>query len=163
MEPEEFYLSRFFNINRDGIWIIIELTLSLVGIVLGAQLFVNNVEKVSNYFGITPLLLSILITPIATELPEKLNSVMWIGKRKDTLALGNITGAMVFQSCFPVAFGIMFTPWHLEGLTMISAVLALASATLNLMYLKAKNCISPFILMSGSIFYLVFLLYIILS
>jgi cation:H+ antiporter len=163
MELEEFYLSKFFRIKRSLFWIIIELMLALTGIVLGAHLFVNNVENVSDYFGITPLILSILITPIATELPEKLNSVIWMGKKKDTLALGNITGAMVFQSCFPVAFGIMFTPWHLEGLTMISAVLAIASATINLVYLKAKSRISPFILMSGAVFYLLFLLYLILN
>jgi cation:H+ antiporter len=163
MELEEFYLSRFFNTKSNWVWIIIELLLSLIGIVLGAHIFVNNVERVSNYFGITPLILSILVTPIATELPEKLNSVIWIRKKKDTLALGNITGAMVFQSCFPVAFGIMFTPWHLEGLTLISALLALASATINLMYLKAKKCISPFMLMSGFIFYIAFLSYIIIN
>ena len=32
---------------------------------------------------------------IATELPENVNSVLWIRRRKDTLAMGNITGAMV--------------------------------------------------------------------
>ena len=59
--------------------------------------------------------LSLIITPIATELPEKINSVIWVGQGKDTLALGNITGAMVFQSCFPVVFGMLFTEWDLQG------------------------------------------------
>src|SRR5665647_3849985 len=36
--------------------------------------------------------------------------VNWVRQEKDTLALGNITGAMVFQTCIPVAFGIAFTP-----------------------------------------------------
>ena len=62
-------------------------------------------------FGISALALSLIITPIATELPEKFNSIIWISKRKDTLAMGNITGAMVFQSCIPVSIGIMFTHW----------------------------------------------------
>ena len=31
---------------------------------------------------------------------------MWMRQKKDTLALGNITGAMVFQSTFPVAIGM---------------------------------------------------------
>jgi len=38
-------------------------------------------------------LLALVIAPIATELPEKFNSVIWIRQRKDTLAMGNITGA----------------------------------------------------------------------
>ena len=59
----------------------------------------------SETLGAAPLIMSLLITPIATELPEKFNSVLWIRQRKDTLALGNITGAMVFQSTFPVSVG----------------------------------------------------------
>jgi len=50
--------------------------------------------------GITPLLLSLLVIPIATELPEKVNSILWIRKGKDTLAFGNITGALVFRELY---------------------------------------------------------------
>ena len=39
--------------------------------------------------------LSILIVPVATELPEKFNSIIWMSKGKDTMAVGNITGAKV--------------------------------------------------------------------
>ena len=39
---------------------------------------------------------------------------MWIEAKKDTFAIGNITGAMVFQSCIPVTIGILLTPWHLN-------------------------------------------------
>jgi len=28
---------------------------------------------------------------------------------------GNITGAMVFQSCFPIVFGMLFTEWNLRA------------------------------------------------
>ncbi len=43
----------------------------------------------------------LLVAPIATELPEKFNAVIWIRQGKDTLAMGNITGAMVFQASIP--------------------------------------------------------------
>ena len=64
---------------------------------------------------------------MATELPEKFNSVIWIRARKDTLALGNITGAMVFQSTFPVSVGLLFTDWRLPFVALFSGVLALFS------------------------------------
>ncbi|MDN5317655.1 MAG: cation:H+ antiporter, partial [Thermoanaerobacterium sp.] len=105
-----------------------------------------------------PAILSLIITPIATELPEKLNSVLWIGQKKDTLALLNITGAMVFQSSVPVAIGLMFTEWHLTGLTILTTVLALISSYISLIYAARKKYLSPFILMGGSIFYCIFLL-----
>lgn len=158
---DQFYLTKYFKVRSNLFWIIIELLGALFGIVLGSNLFVVNVEKVSQFLGVSPLMLSILITPIATELPEKFNSILWIGRRKDTLALGNITGAMVFQSCIPVSFGIAFTPWNLNGLTLISAILALLSATINLIWIRIKKNVNPFVLLSGGAFYIIFLVYLI--
>ena len=57
------------------------------------------------------LVLSLLIIPVATELPEKVNSILWIRRGRDTLAFGNITGAMVFQGSLLPALGIALTSW----------------------------------------------------
>ncbi|HZB84848.1 MAG TPA: hypothetical protein VE288_18600, partial [Rubrobacteraceae bacterium] len=74
---------------------------SLVVMAVGAHYFVDGVEKGSASLGIPAGLISLILAPLATELPEKFNSVVWLGENKDTLALGNITGAMVFQSTVP--------------------------------------------------------------
>jgi len=159
-ELDEFYLTKFFKVPTNFFFVSFQLLLALFGIVYGAHLFVEEVQNVSKLIGVSALILSIIITPIATELPEKLNSVIWIGKKKDTLALGNITGAMVFQSCVPVVFGIIFTPWDLKGITMVSAVLAFASAVLNLLWIKIRKNVNPFLLMFGGVMYLIFILYV---
>lgn len=86
---------------------------SLAMIVGGAYFFVGGVETVATAAGVSALVLALIIAPIATELPEKANSVIWVRQGKDTLALGNITGAMVFQSSFPTAVGITLTAWDL--------------------------------------------------
>lgn len=155
---EQLYFTRFFKVKTSMFWIVTQLIIALMGIILGADLFVKYVESLADSLGIAPLILSMIITPIATELPEKLNSVIWIGHKKDTLALGNITGAMVFQSCFPVVFGIIFTPWNLTGITMLSAVLALTSAALNLAWIKVTKTMSPYILLGSGALYAVFLI-----
>ncbi|KAF0223986.1 MAG: inner membrane protein, partial [bacterium] len=95
---------------------------------LGAHLFVGAIGYLATLFGIPAFVLAIIIAPIATELPEKFNSIIWVRQGKDTLALGNITGAMVFQSSLIPALGIALTPWELNPLALISAVLALTSA-----------------------------------
>jgi cation:H+ antiporter len=95
--------------------VVVQVVVSLGLIVAGAWLFVGAVEQVSSQLGVDELLLALIIAPIATELPEKFNSVIWVRQGKDTLALGNITGAMVFQSTFPVAVGLVFTDWRLWG------------------------------------------------
>ena len=51
-------------------------------------------------------MLSLVLAPLATELPEKANSFFWVQDGKDALALGNITGAMAFQATLPIAFGL---------------------------------------------------------
>ena len=153
------YFARILKAKTKLFLIVFQLLIALIGIILGAHLFVGRVESLATFLDITPLILSIIITPIATELPEKLNSIIWITRKKDTLALGNITGAMVFQSCIPVVFGMLLTPWNLTGITMLSAVIALVSATLNLGWIKIMKTINPFVLMLSGFLYVIFLNY----
>jgi cation:H+ antiporter len=108
------------------------------------------------------LILSLLIAPVATELPEKFNSVLWVRRGKDTLALGNISGAMVFQSCFPVSFGLLFTDWNIatSGNAFVSAGLALCAGFLLwlLMRMGERKLRVSALLMCGA-FYLGYVIY----
>lgn len=135
-----------------------QITLALLGIVAGAHGFVDSVQSVALMTGIPALILSLIITPIATELPEKFNSVIWLRRGKDTLALGNISGAMVFQSSVLPAIGLALTPWILEPLALWSGILALCSGLILLMNLKRRGQIFPSSLVLGGGFYLIFIL-----
>lgn len=108
--------------------IVIQLFLGLALLVAGAKGFIHGVEAASHLLGISALLLSLLIIPIATELPEKVNSILWIRKGKDTLAFGNITGAMVFQGTLLPAIGIMLTPWEPRQEVLLGIVVTLLAA-----------------------------------
>src|SRR5918999_1046205 len=57
---------------------------------------------------------------------SKANSILWIRDGKDALALGNITGAMVFQATVPVAVGLAFTSWRLDRFAFLAGSLAIA-------------------------------------
>jgi cation:H+ antiporter len=105
------YLARL-GLPKNLATIILQLGIGLTLIVLGAKGFVLGVEELSAWIGVPVLVLSLLIVPVATELPEKVNSILWIRRRRDTLAFGNITGAMVFQGSLLPALGIMLTPWE---------------------------------------------------
>jgi cation:H+ antiporter len=138
------------------VWAWLQIAAALGLMVLGANIFVQNLSVVSLSFGMSPLLFALLIAPIATELPEKFNSVTWTLKGKDTLAIGNMTGAMVFQSTFPVSVGLLFTSWQVEGMALVSAVLALISAAIVLWVVMSGRKISPFVMMVGGVFYFVY-------
>lgn len=139
--------------------ILLQVALALLGIVAGAHFFVDSVEILAGRWGMSPLILSLVIAPIATELPEKFNSVLWVRKYKDTLALGNITGAMVFQSSIIPAIGIFLTPWTftVNAVPLVSAVFAISSASLVLLVLKVKRRLHAATLLAGGLFYALFL------
>jgi cation:H+ antiporter len=140
--------------------IFLQLGLALVGIVIGAEIFVREVEVLSETLGVAPLIMSLLITPIATELPEKFNSVLWIRQRKDTLALGNITGAMVFQSTFPVSVGLLFTTWQLDRPSMVAGMLALVSGTVFYVTLRVRHTLTWWSLAGAGSVYFAYLVYV---
>ena len=100
--------------------IVAQVILALAAIIVGAQVFVGAVSDLSRTIGLDPRILALVLAPIATELPEKFNSIIWVRAGKDTLAMGNITGAMVFQSCIPTFLGLVFTEWSFSAQSALS-------------------------------------------
>lgn len=149
-------------------WIVVLQTLIALAVIIGgAHLFVTEVEYFStNVFNLPPAIFSLLLAPLATELPEKFNSIIWIADDKDTLAIGNITGAMAFQGTLPVTLGILFLPWNLSlewgtvGFVLtFSALLAIVSAII--LYLRSRateDTMHPAPFLIGGVFYLLFIL-----
>lgn len=124
-DPKPLYLHRRRSGSPPSWAVITQLVLGVAMIVGGAELFVREIESIALSAGISPLVLALVLSPLATELPEKVNSVIWSRRGKDALALGNITGALVFQSMLPVSVGLAFTPWELTAPSIVAIVCAL--------------------------------------
>jgi len=136
--------------------IVVQLLLALTLLVLGAKGFITGVQGVSHALGISALLLSLLIIPIATELPEKINSILWIRRGKDTLAFGNITGAMVFQGTLLPAIGIMLTPWQPRPEVLGGVAVTLAAAVWLRLHVRAAG-LPVWALLGNGLLYLSYL------
>jgi cation:H+ antiporter len=108
--------------------ILLQIVLGLGLLVAGAEGFIYGIKQLSAEIGVSALLLSLLIVPVATELPEKVNSILWIRRRKDTLAFGNITGAMVFQGSLLPAIGLLLTPWDLRREVLAGVLVTIVAA-----------------------------------
>src|SRR5919199_751945 len=134
-----------------------QLLASLAVLVGGAPLFLEAVEHLSSAVGVPAGLISLVLAPLATELPEKFNSVIWLRDDKDTLAFGNINGAMVFQSTLPVSLGLLFTRWELGFLNVFSVILTLVAGAGLFVLLLRKGPIKAWYLLGGGVLYLVFL------
>jgi len=137
--------------------VVTQVLTALVVMIAGAHMFVSGIEKISIQFGFPALLFSLLVAPVATELPEKVNSLFWIFRKKDSLAIGNVSGAMVFQSTLPVSFGIVFTEWNITGLALVSGIFAIIAGFLALTLSYVEKRLIPFGLTVGGIFYIVYL------
>ncbi len=138
-------------------WAVAAQVLGMIALMAaGAHFFVSAVEHLSKSVGVPAGLIALVLAPLATELPEKFNSVIWLRGNKDTLALGNLTGAMVFQSSLPVALGLAFTSWSLDLLNALSAALALAGGAYLYLLLKRKKPIEGEHLLVGGVLYAVF-------
>ena len=157
---EDLLLARILRAKIRMNIIVVQLVIALGGIAVGAHFFVEALKESAYLLHIDPKILALILAPVATELPEKFNSIIWIGKGKDTLAIGNITGAMVFQSCIPVSIGILFTPWQFDTALLLSAIAAILAGAVNYIMLKINNEMSPHILMISGLFYLGVITYI---
>jgi cation:H+ antiporter len=131
-------------------------------IVVGAYFFVDAVEHLSASLGVAPIIVALVIAPIATELPEKFNSVIWVRQGKDTLAMGNITGAMVFQSTIPTVVALLFAAdaWHFSTdsrVAFLSAGIAFLAAAAIFIPMARSGKLRGKGLLWGGIFYVLYL------
>lgn len=152
LEPLKFQPRK---IEPETSWVLFQTGISLVLIFASSQVFVKNLELVSSYWNISPLIVSLLLSPVATELPEILNAVIWVRQGKETLALGNISGAMMIQATVPSAFGIFFTPWLFDAHLLWAGIVTLL-AIFYLLSVLRKDKLSPSRLIYAGIGYLVF-------
>jgi cation:H+ antiporter len=139
----------------------VQVAIGLILMVGGAKLFVDAVGNLGKAAGLPPLAFSLLVAPLATELPEKFNSVLWVRRNKDTLAMGNMTGAMVFQSAFPVTVGLLLTPWELAHEALVAACVALLAGSVLYMTLRIRGRLSAPLLLLQGVFYVGYVAYVV--
>ncbi|HEV8328195.1 MAG TPA: hypothetical protein VGQ08_11980 [Nitrospiraceae bacterium] len=132
--------------------------LGLAGLALGAHLFVLAAETIAGILSISPLILALLVAPLATELPEMSNSFLWLYRKKDRLAVGNVTGAMVFQGTIPVSIGLLGTDWALAPTALITMVLAVAASSFLLVQ-TVGGLWRPWLLSGSALLYMGYVVY----
>jgi cation:H+ antiporter len=118
-------------------------TLLAVIVIFGAsRVFVSQLGAVGTWLGLPATVVALLFSPVATELPEIMNAVIWIRQGKHRLALSNISGSMMIQATIPTALGLFFTPWLFDGALAIAATVT-ATAIAGLLLLLRRNALTP--------------------
>lgn len=133
-------------------WAAAQTLVALVVIFLASQFFVGQLERISPWLGISPALVALLLSPVATELPEIMNAVIWVRQGKDRLALANISGAMMIQATVPSAFGLFFTSWMFGPALILAGAITIVSIV-GLFVLLRRDALTPARLSWFGLFY----------
>jgi cation:H+ antiporter len=119
------------------LWPLLQTSLALGAIAIASKVFVGQLETIGIWAGLSPQLVALLLSPVATELPETMNALIWVRQGKERLALANISGAMMIQATVPTAFGLFFTSWIFSRELIVSGVITmLAVAVLLALFSK---------------------------
>jgi cation:H+ antiporter len=116
--------------------------LALIVIFAASRVFVSQLGAVGSGLGIPATVVALLFSPVATELPEIMNAIIWIRQRKHRLALSNISGSMMIQATIPTALGLFFTPWLFDRALTVAGIVT-AAAIAGLLALLRRDALTP--------------------
>ena len=136
-------------------WAALQTLIALAVIGVASHFFVGRLETIATGLGWAPQFVALLLSPIATELPETMNAVIWVRQGRERLALANISGAMMIQATVPSALGLFFTPWLLDH-SLLSAGAVTLVAVVILWALFYRGRVSSWSLVPLALLYLVF-------
>ena len=134
--PEPLHLVRWRLGEPHTALVAVQLIVAVLALVAGSDIFVRALNDVAASLHANPLTLALVVIPVATELPETLNSVLWIRSGDDALAFGNVAGSAAFQACILGFIGLTFTPWRPGASGVLSGLLTLATGVGLLVLLR---------------------------
>ena len=126
---------------------------SLTALIIGAQVTVENAEKLALFFGISETIIGLTIIAVGTSLPELAASLAALYKQKGQMIVGNIIGSNVFNivTVMPmIGFGIQASIdpqiitndiWYLIILSSIFLIIAALQTKISANMLKAGGAL----------------------
>lgn len=140
-------------------WVLLQTLVALVVIAAASRVFVGQLEAIGAVLAWPPHLVALVLSPVATELPETLNALIWVRQGKERLALANISGAMMIQATIPSALAIFATPWLFDRPLIVSGALT-AAAIAYLWWLFRRGRVDAHRLLPVGLLYGVFAAYV---
>jgi cation:H+ antiporter len=85
-----------------------------IGIFFGAEPFIKSLEQVSIDVGVSAVILSVVISPIAGEMPEKISLMLLArkGAQGTSIAIANVLGSKILNNTLLLAFAVFGAIYH---------------------------------------------------
>ncbi|OGZ95232.1 MAG: hypothetical protein A3A28_00600 [Candidatus Sungbacteria bacterium RIFCSPLOWO2_01_FULL_47_32] len=104
------------------------LLFSMAILLAGAHFTVTSATSLANYFGVSPILIGMLIVGLGTTMPELFFSLKSVKKRDDSLAVGDILGTVLADATIVVGILALISPFsfpqkiiYITGMFMVTA------------------------------------------
>ncbi|WP_448101714.1 sodium:calcium antiporter [Luteibacter jiangsuensis] len=108
-------------------WVVLQTGLALLVIAVASRTFVWQLESLGEFLHLSPHLVALVLSPVATELPETVNALIWVRQGKERLALANISGAMMIQATIPSSLALFATPWLFDTPLIVAGAITVAA------------------------------------
>ena len=110
---------------------ILMILLGLAGIIIGSHLVVEHVALFAAAIGISQKIISVTIVSIGTSLPELVTTVVAAKKGENNMAIGNIVGSNIFNTCIVLGLPVVLLgEISTTAFNIIDAVFMLAAVFL---------------------------------
>ncbi len=140
-------------------WVLLQTVMALLVIAWGSHTFVQQLEHIGVALNLSPHLVALVLSPVATELPETVNAIIWVRQGKERLALANISGAMMIQATVPSALALFATPWMFDA-PLVAAGVVTMLAIIYLWWLFRRGRVDARRLVPVGLLYGVFAAYV---
>lgn len=137
-----YYVAHVIRKEKDHDWVetpaqhgvkrsIIELTIGMVGLVLGGKLAVEGAVAIGQDLGLSEALLGLTVIAIGTSLPELATSVVAAYRKNVDIAVGNVVGSNIFNTFIVLGITSLLKPIPFKvDLNMDLVVMMCATVTL---------------------------------
>ncbi len=136
-------------------WALLQTGAAMIAIFFASRIFVDQLGVIGPLLGLPPQLVALLLSPVATEMPETMNAIIWVRQGKERLALSNISGAMMIQATIPTAIGLFGTPWLFDRPLIIAGIVTGLAVVFLFLTFRA-GIVTGRRLSLSALFYLVF-------
>jgi cation:H+ antiporter len=139
-------------------WVAVQTVGSLLLIAIASRLFVGQLEDLGVLLGLPAHLIALVLSPVATELPETVNALIWVRQGKERLALANISGSMMIQATVPSSLALFATPWLFDTPLIVASGVTIL-AVCYLWWLFREGHVDALRLLPAGLFYAAFAFY----
>lgn len=134
--------------------------LGMVGLYFGGEFIVNSATNLAHEWGLSEVVIGILVVALGTSLPELATSVVASYKGNADMAIGNIVGSNIFNVFFVLGISATISPLEFNPGINLDLLLAFVSTLLLLLFVftgKGRKIDR----VEGSIFVFLYVVYVI--